>query len=110
MTSILTRGGVAVAIAGLAMLAPAVAHADTGTGASTVAPANTGAGAKESVSFTGWSYEQSSGKAKREAENMARRHALISGFLNEQCVLLYAYSRQSGPGWWDGNAAIRCTR
>ncbi|MFE0427342.1 hypothetical protein [Streptomyces sp. NPDC058953] len=96
MTRTLIRGGAALAIAGLVTLVPAVAHAD--------------ADAKEAQVFTATSYEQSSGKAKREAENTARRHALISGYTHEQCVLLYAYSDRAGYGWWDGYAAINCTR
>ncbi|WP_329026215.1 hypothetical protein [Streptomyces sp. NBC_00690] len=96
MNSLLVRGGVALALAGLATFAPAVAHADVSV--------------KETQPFTGWAYENSPSKAKREAENMARRSALISGYLHEQCVLLYAYSTRLAPGYFAGDAAIRCTR
>ncbi|MER8236504.1 hypothetical protein ACIRQY_32160 [Streptomyces sp. NPDC101490] len=96
MTSTLIRGGVALAFAALAVLTPTVAHAD--------------AGIQETQVFTATSYEQSAGKATREAENTTRRHALISGYTNEQCVVLYAYSSRAGYGWWDGYAALRCTR
>ncbi|WP_160330159.1 hypothetical protein [Streptomyces roseifaciens] len=36
--------------------------------------------------------------------------AVISGFLNEQCVLLYADSYRLAPGYYGANAAINCTR
>jgi osmotically-inducible protein OsmY len=107
MTSKLVRTGAALALAGLAVLTPSVAHASTngaaGGGAGVV-------GVQETQVFTGNSYEQSSGKAKREAENQARRYALISGYTHEQCVVLYAYSDGAGFGHWYGYAAIRCTR
>ncbi|MFH8616369.1 hypothetical protein ACH4E8_15005 [Streptomyces sp. NPDC017979] len=96
MTSILARTGVALAIAGLAAFTPTVAQADVSV--------------QETQAFTGSSYEQSSGKAKREAEAQARRYALLSGFNNDQCVLLYSYSDGAGFGWWYGYAGIRCTR
>ncbi|MEU1818837.1 hypothetical protein ABZ543_27150 [Streptomyces roseifaciens] len=96
MTSMLIRGGVAMALAGLAALAPTVAHAD--------------AGVQERQVFTGSAYENSPKEAKREAEKMARQSALISGFLNEQCVLLYANSYRLAPGYYGANAAINCTR
>jgi hypothetical protein len=96
MTSKLVRGGVALALAGLAALAPSLAHAD--------------AGIQETQTFTGVAYENSPKEAKREAENWARRSALISGFLHEQCVLLYADSYRLAPGYYGANAAIRCTR
>ncbi|MFJ4767545.1 hypothetical protein ACIP88_00300 [Streptomyces uncialis] len=97
MTSMFVRSGAAaLALAGLALFAPTVAHAD--------------AGAKETLSFTGSAYENSPKEAKREAENSARRGALIHGFLHEQCVLLYAESYRLAPGYYAANAAIRCTR
>ncbi|MEH6374253.1 hypothetical protein V7793_07920 [Streptomyces sp. KLMMK] len=96
MTSMLIRGGVAIALAGLAALAPTVARAD--------------AGVQETQVFTGSAYENSPKEAKREAEKMARQSALISGFLNEQCVLLYANSYRLAPGYYGANAAINCTR
>ncbi|MCQ8773630.1 hypothetical protein [Streptomyces telluris] len=97
MTSMLIRGGVAIALAGLAVLTPTVAHADA-------------AGTQETQVFTGSAYENSPKEAKREAEKTARRSALISGFRNEQCVLLYADSYRLAPGYYGANAAINCTR
>ncbi|MFD5619243.1 hypothetical protein [Streptomyces yangpuensis] len=97
MKSILIRGAAAVTLAGLAALTPTVAHAD-------------GAAARETVMFTGFAYENSPKEAKREAEKMARRHALISGFLDGQCVLLYAESYRLAPGYHGADAAISCTR
>ncbi|MET9647477.1 hypothetical protein ACFZB6_08700 [Streptomyces syringium] len=102
MTSMLIRGGAAVVLAGLAVLAPTVAHADSG--------AQTGVSVQETRVFTGWAYENSPKEAKREAEKRARQNALISGFLNEQCVLLYANSTRLAPGYYAGDAAINCTR
>ncbi|MEV6776592.1 hypothetical protein [Streptomyces syringium] len=102
MTSMLIRGGAAVVLAGLAVLAPTVAHADAGVQA--------GVSVQETRVFTGWAYENSPKEAKREAEKRARQSALISGFLNEQCVLLYANSTRLAPGYYAGDAAINCTR
>ncbi|MFD5922863.1 hypothetical protein ACFVYP_40075 [Kitasatospora sp. NPDC058201] len=96
MTSMLARSGAAVVLAGLAVLAPTVAHAD--------------ARVQETRNFTGSAYENSPKEAKREAEKTARRSALISGFLNEHCVLLYADSYRLAPGYYGANAAISCTR
>ncbi|ANW22380.1 hypothetical protein [Streptomyces clavuligerus] len=104
MTSTLIRGGVTLALAGLAAFMPSVAHAGSG------ASAGAGVGVQETQTFTGFAYENSPKEAKREAENMARRSALISGYLHEQCVLLYAESYRLAPGYYGGNAAIRCTR
>ncbi|MFD7237335.1 hypothetical protein ACFWAT_18760 [Streptomyces syringium] len=102
MTSMLIRGGAAVVLAGLAVLAPTVAHADAG--------AQPGVSVQETRVFTGFAYENSPKEAKREAEKRARQNALISGFLNEQCVLLYANSTRLAPGYYAGDAAINCTR
>ncbi|WP_338932103.1 hypothetical protein WEB32_22910 [Streptomyces netropsis] len=102
MTSMLIRSGAAIVLAGLAVLAPTVAHADAGVHA--------GAGVQETRVFTGYAYENSPKEAKREAEKRARQNALISGFLNEQCVLLYANSTRLAPGYYAGDAAINCTR
>ncbi|MFI8930402.1 hypothetical protein ACIG3E_22280 [Streptomyces sp. NPDC053474] len=96
MTSMLVRGGAAMLLAGLAALTPTVAHADVS--------------AQETQSFTGTAYENSPKEAKREAEKQARHQALITGYLNEQCVLLYADSYRLAPGYYGANAAIRCTR
>ncbi|MFE7565144.1 hypothetical protein [Kitasatospora sp. NPDC057500] len=96
MKSILVRSGAALVLAGLAALAPGAAHAT--------------AVVQETQQFTGSAYENSPKEAKREAENEARRRALISGFLNEQCVLLYAESYRLAPGYYAANAAISCTR
>ncbi|WP_211347033.1 hypothetical protein [Saccharothrix australiensis] len=85
-----------MALAALAALAPAVAHADVR--------------AQETQVFTGSAHENSPREAKRDAEQAARRSALISGYLNEQCVLLYAESYRLAPGYYAANAAIRCTR
>ncbi|MER5351908.1 hypothetical protein ABT093_16460 [Kitasatospora sp. NPDC002551] len=104
MKSMLVRGGAALVLAGLAVLAPTAAHA------ATTAAATTGAVAQETQNFTGFAYENSPKEAKREAETMARQHALLSGFLNEQCVLLYANSYRLAPGYYGANAAISCTR
>ncbi|MFE3073839.1 hypothetical protein [Streptomyces sp. NPDC059247] len=60
--------------------------------------------------LTATSYEQSVGKATREAGNTARRRALISGHTNEQCGVPYARSSRAGYGGWNGYAALRCTR
>ncbi|MEU7605906.1 hypothetical protein AB0B78_23975 [Streptomyces sp. NPDC040724] len=97
MTKILIRGAAAIVIAGLAAFTPTVAHAAV-------------AGAQETQPFTGWAYENSPNEAKQEAEKMARQRALISGFTNEQCVLLYANSYRLAPGYYSANAAISCTR
>ncbi|MFG2334967.1 hypothetical protein [Streptomyces yangpuensis] len=104
MTSRFHRVRAAVALAGLAVLLPTAAHAATGSAAD--APA----AVQERQVFTGWAYENSPKEAKREAEQMARRHALISGFTPEQCALLYAYSSRLGPGYYSGDAGIACTR
>ncbi|MGA4844233.1 hypothetical protein [Streptomyces sp. G45] len=96
MASMLARSGAALVLAGLAALTPSVAHADVS--------------AQETQTFTGTAYENSPKEAKREAENSARRSALISGYLNEQCVLLFADSYRLAPGYYGANAAIRCTR
>ncbi|MEU0690377.1 hypothetical protein [Streptomyces uncialis] len=101
MTSTLIRAGAVLALAGLATFTPALAHADSSTSTST--------STQEQV-FTGWSHEQGYNRATREAENMARRGALITGYTHEQCVVLYAYARRAYFDWYDGNAAIRCTR
>ncbi|MEI5102713.1 hypothetical protein RB200_34615 [Streptomyces sp. PmtG] len=92
----LVRSGAAIVLAGLAALTPTVAHADVS--------------AQETLPFTGSAYENSPKEAKREAEKRARQQALLSGFLNEQCVLLYANSSRLAPGYFYGNAAISCTR
>ncbi|MFE7131360.1 hypothetical protein ACFVIM_10910 [Streptomyces sp. NPDC057638] len=110
MTSILVRAATALALAGLAVATPSVAHATSTPTSTSTSTSTSTTGARETQVFTGTSYEQSSGKAKREAENQARRHALISGYLHEQCVVLYAYSDGAGFGHWYGYAAIRCTR
>ncbi|MFI1254135.1 hypothetical protein ACH4U6_10060 [Streptomyces netropsis] len=68
------------------------------------------ASVQETRVFTGFAYENSPKEAKREAEKRARQYALISGFLNEQCVLLYANSSRLAPGYYAGDAAINCTR
>ncbi|ACZ87863.1 MULTISPECIES: hypothetical protein [Streptosporangium] len=102
MRSIVARGVVAAMVTGLAVLAPAAAFA---------APAATGqASVLEERGFNGMALENSPKEAKREAENDARRQALISGFSNEQCVLLFADSSRLGPGYYWGSASIRCTR
>ncbi|MFF5128324.1 hypothetical protein ACFY41_15550 [Streptomyces syringium] len=103
MTSMLIRGGAAVVLAGLAVLAPTAAYADAGVRADAAA-------VQETRAFTGFAYENSPKEAKREAEKRARQNALISGFLNEQCVLLYANSTRLAPGYYAGDAAISCTR
>ncbi|MGW7416509.1 hypothetical protein [Streptomyces sp. NPDC054863] len=97
MNSILIRGGAAIALAAVAAFAPTVAHAGTH-------------GIQETMTFTGSGYENSPKEAKREAEQMARQGALINGFRNEQCVLLYANSYRLAPGYYSANAAISCTR
>ncbi|MFE6869543.1 hypothetical protein ACFVFS_23685 [Kitasatospora sp. NPDC057692] len=104
MTSMFVRGGAALLLAGFAVLAPTAAHATgsaTGTTAATV---------QETQRFVGSGYENSPKEAKRDAEKDARRQALLSGFLNEQCVLLYADSYRLAPGYYAANAAISCTR
>jgi phosphosulfolactate phosphohydrolase-like enzyme len=94
MTSTLIRGGAAMALAALAVLAPTVAHASV----------------QETRVFTGFDSGNSPKEAKRGAEKAARQHALVGGFLNEQCVLLYANSSRLAPGYYWGDAAINCTR
>ncbi|MCX5589212.1 hypothetical protein OHA91_35745 [Streptomyces erythrochromogenes] len=97
MTKTLIRGGAAIALAGLAALTPTVAHAGD-------------ASVQETRVFTGFASENSPKEAKRDAEKRARQNALISGYLNEQCVLLYANSSRLGPGYYWADAAISCTR
>ncbi|SDT82671.1 hypothetical protein SAMN05216371_7461 [Streptomyces sp. TLI_053] len=104
MTSMFVRGGAALALAGLAALVPTAAHATADTATRTAAVA------QETQRFTGSAYENSPKKAKREAETQARHGALLSGFLNEQCVLLFAESYRLAPGYYGANAAISCTR
>ncbi|GAA1410478.1 hypothetical protein GCM10009639_61520 [Kitasatospora putterlickiae] len=104
MTSMLVRGGAALVLAGFAVLAPTVAHATVTTAATT------GGVVQETQRFVGSGYENSPKEAKRDAENDARRQALLNGFLNEQCVLLYAESYRLAPGYYAANAAISCTR
>ncbi|MEW2578635.1 hypothetical protein [Streptomyces syringium] len=109
MTSMLIRGGAAVVLAGLAVLAPTAAYADAGV-RSDASVRSDAAAVQETRAFTGFAYENSPKEAKREAEKRARQNALISGFLNEQCVLLYANSTRLAPGYYAGDAAISCTR
>ncbi|GAA4550735.1 hypothetical protein [Amycolatopsis samaneae] len=102
MASILVRGAVAALFAGCAVLVPAAAQA---------APAPTGTvHVLEERVFNDMALENSPKEAKREAEKAARRQALIAGFTNEQCVLLFADSSRLGPGYYWGSASIRCTR
>ncbi|MFB6894123.1 hypothetical protein ACFCX4_32985 [Kitasatospora sp. NPDC056327] len=103
MTSKLVRGGAALVLAGFAVLVPTAAHAAT-------TAAGGAAVVQETQRFTGSAYENSPKEAKREAEKDARRQALLTGFLNEQCVLLYADSYRLAPGYYGANAAISCTR
>ncbi|KJY26560.1 hypothetical protein [Streptomyces sp. NRRL S-495] len=112
MTSMFVRGAAALVLAGLAALVPTAAHATTATTATTGTRtgAATAAVAQETQRFTGSAYENSPKKAKREAETQARHSALLSGFLNEQCVLLFAESYRLAPGYYGANAAISCTR
>ncbi|MFB8237594.1 hypothetical protein ACFC58_13690 [Kitasatospora purpeofusca] len=108
MTSMFVRGAAALVLAGVAVLVPTAAHATTDT--VTRAGAATAAVAQETLRFTGSAYENSPKEAKREAERQARHSALLSGFLNEQCVLLFAESYRLAPGYYGANAAISCTR
>ncbi|MFJ4091428.1 hypothetical protein ACIPYS_07570 [Kitasatospora sp. NPDC089913] len=118
MKPMFVRGGAALALAALAALVPTAAHATSGAGtaahATSGAAVRTGAAtaavAQETQRFTGSAYENSPKKAKREAETQARHGALLSGFLNEQCVLLFAESYRLAPGYYGANAAISCTR
>ncbi|MFF7586356.1 hypothetical protein ACFZCK_02555 [Kitasatospora purpeofusca] len=113
MTSMFVRGAAALVLAGLAALVPTAAYATTATTTATTGTrtgAATAAVAEETQRFTGSAYENSPKKAKREAEAQARHSALLSGFLNEQCVLLFAESYRLAPGYYGANAAISCTR
>ncbi|MFE0023450.1 hypothetical protein [Amycolatopsis sp. NPDC059021] len=106
MASILVRGAVAALFAGFAVVTPAVAQAAP-------APSAVSAGSVQVLEervFNDMALENSPKEAKREAEKAARRQALIAGFTNEQCVLLFADSSRLGPGYYWGSASIRCTR
>ncbi|MFD9067265.1 hypothetical protein ACFVZ3_37765 [Kitasatospora purpeofusca] len=106
MTSTFVRGAAALLLAGAAVLVPTAAHAATDT----VTRSGAAAVAQETLRFTGSAYENSPKEAKREAERQARHSALLNGFLDEQCVLLFAESYRLAPGYYGANAAISCTR
>ncbi|WP_234334435.1 hypothetical protein [Streptomyces sp. NRRL B-1347] len=99
-----------MALAALAALAPTVAQASTQASTQANTQASTQVGAQETQVFTGFHSGNSPKEAKRKAETAARQHAMVGGFLSEQCVLLYANSSRMGPGYYWGDAAVSCTR